>query len=227
MTTRNHIINYIKKHFHTTSKINREQPYSWSNFNLNNNEQIFKIKKLDPLSVKEDSKLCLNLEIRSFLPDTLDFFTYFARYSATAMSIPTLPVIHLETELKKWWVIKGPFVHAKSKEVFERKVHRRLIQVFDTDHVLMKEYINYINENLPSGTNLFVEKFLYEDLNISHQLKSKLNLKEKQQAEELEGLDASLVKVAEKEKPFDMLVRERSQFFLDHLMKQVNAEKKL
>ncbi|KAI8896756.1 hypothetical protein BC833DRAFT_596232 [Globomyces pollinis-pini] len=101
------------------------------------------------------------------MPDHLDFVSYFARYSGQQMRMPTSEVIHLQTKVAKWHVNKGPFVHAKSKEVFERKTYRRLVQVFDTHPSTVSQWIKYVNENLPSGVDMQVERFEWKPLDYS------------------------------------------------------------
>jgi hypothetical protein len=55
-------------------------------------------------------------------------------------------------------------VHAKTKEVFERKTYSRLIQVFDSHPDTVKQWIKYVNDNLPSGIDLKVSRFEWESI---------------------------------------------------------------
>ncbi|KAJ3275758.1 hypothetical protein HDV01_007225 [Terramyces sp. JEL0728] len=112
-----------------------------------------------PSPAKTHNHLVCNMTLSGFMPDHVDFVSYFARNLAHQYSMPTSEVIHLPTKIKKWTVMKGPFVHAKSKQVFERKTHKRLIQVFDSHPESLKEWISYVNENLPAGIDMETEKF--------------------------------------------------------------------
>lgn len=56
-----------------------------------------------------------------------------ARHTALALQIPVTGPLPLPRELTRWSSNKGPFVHAKSKVVFERRVHSQRIDVWDAD----------------------------------------------------------------------------------------------
>lgn len=116
------------------------------------------------------STLVCNAELSGFMPDHLDFVSYFASVSANQLRMPISKVIHLPIETIKWHTVKGPFVHAKTKEVFERQTHKRLIQVFDTHPDLVREWIKYVNENLPHGVDLKVEKFEWDKVDFTSNL---------------------------------------------------------
>eukprot|EP00842_Homolaphlyctis_polyrhiza_P001165 jgi/Hompol1/2049/HPOL_002850-RA len=98
------------------------------------------------------------------MPDHLDFVAYFARHSAHAMKMPVSDTIHLQTDVRKWWTNRGPFVHGKTKDVFERKTYRRLIQVFDSHPDTVKAWIKHVNESLPAGIDLKVDRWEWEPI---------------------------------------------------------------
>jgi ribosomal protein S10 len=118
----------------------------------------------------EKSFLVCNAELSGFMADHLDFVSFFALVSANQMRIPSSKIIHLPTETIKWHTVKGPFVHAKTKEVFERQTHKRLLQLFDTHQDTVKEWIRYLNENLPNGVDLKVERFEWSSLDFNSEL---------------------------------------------------------
>ena len=94
------------------------------------------------------------------MPDHIDFLAFFAIHTAKAMGIPcTQHAIHLPTIWKKWNVIKSPFIFAKTKEIFEEKVYRRVIQLFDADDVAVEEWANYLVSRLPDGVDAKVDKY--------------------------------------------------------------------
>jgi ribosomal protein S10 len=88
------------------------------------------------------------------MPDHVDFVAYFAQYAAHARDIPTSEkVIHLPTQTKKWHVTKGPFVHDKSKEIFEQKKYKRLVQAFDADPEVVRDWVSVFSFSfLPRDT---------------------------------------------------------------------------
>jgi small subunit ribosomal protein S10 len=113
---------------------------------------------------KSSNILVCNMELSGFMDDYLDLVSYFARYSAHQIGIPTSEIIILDPELKKWHVNKGPFVHAKTKEVFEQKTFKRLLQAFDSHPETVNNWIAYVNNSLPNGINLQVTRFEYKPL---------------------------------------------------------------
>ena len=117
-------------------------------------------------------KLVCNLQLKGFMDDHLNFVSYFARYAANQIGIPTSKVIHLPDELKKYHVNKGPFVHAKTKEVFERRTFKRLIQAFDAHPDAINGWVEYVNGNLPFGINLSVTRFEYHPASFMHSFKA-------------------------------------------------------
>ncbi|KAJ3068771.1 mitochondrial 37S ribosomal protein rsm10 [Podochytrium sp. JEL0797] len=119
----------------------------------------FNLPLLPTPPITATSRLSANMEIQSFMPDHADFVSYYARHAAHKRNMPAQQVIHLPTIIKKWHVTKGPFVHDKSKEVFEQKTYRRLIQVFDADQEVVKEWYTHVNQHLPSGIDMKIDTF--------------------------------------------------------------------
>jgi ribosomal protein S10 len=104
------------------------------------------------------------------MSDHLDFVAYFSKRQANVIGIPTSQVIHLDPQVKKWHVNKGPFVHAKSKEVFEKVIHRRLIQAFDSHPDTVNGWIKYVNQSLPAGIDLIATRFEFKNFGFEKDL---------------------------------------------------------
>ncbi|KAI9017825.1 ribosomal protein S10 domain-containing protein [Gaertneriomyces semiglobifer] len=132
-----------------------ESYYSWHSLQLSEALDIPSIPAPKPTS----NTLVCTLKLRGFMPDHLDFVAYFARYSAHSMQLPTSDVIHLPVETKKWYVIKGPFVHGKTKEVFEKKTHVRCVQLYDASPESVQAWVDYVRTHLPSGIDIEVDRF--------------------------------------------------------------------
>ena len=77
------------------------------------------------------TELLSHFHFRSFHPRLLDFFVHFASHAAAALGVPVSKPVHLPTERRLWTVLRGPFVHKKSQENFERKTHRRAVKAWD------------------------------------------------------------------------------------------------
>lgn len=71
------------------------------------------------------------------------------RYDATLRGPIPLP-----TEIKKYTVNRGAFVHKDAREQFEMRVHKRLI---DIDNPTPKIIESLTNLDLPSGVNVDVK----------------------------------------------------------------------
>ncbi len=92
----------------------------------------------------------------------MDFFIDFALRAAYYLGIPVSGPKPLPTRVEKWTVIKAPFVHAKSKENFERKTHKRVIRAWDSNPEVVDLWFSILNKyGLPGvgiKTNVFVKE---------------------------------------------------------------------
>lgn len=71
------------------------------------------------------------------------------RYGATVRGPVPLP-----TGIKKYTVIRGAFVHKNSREQFEMRVHRRMLDILNPSQKIVESLTNL---NLPSGVNIDVK----------------------------------------------------------------------
>ncbi len=71
------------------------------------------------------------------------------RYDATVNGPIPLP-----TEIKKYTVNRGAFVHKNAREQFEMRVHKRLIDILNPSPKIIESLTNL---NLPSGVNIDVK----------------------------------------------------------------------
>lgn len=62
--------------------------------------------------------------------------------------------IPLPTEIKKYTVNRSPFVYKNSREQFEMRVHRRVIDIINPSPKIMDALTNL---SLPSGVNIDVK----------------------------------------------------------------------
>ncbi|KAJ3096433.1 mitochondrial 37S ribosomal protein rsm10 [Phlyctochytrium planicorne] len=138
------------------------QPYNNNSFAT----AEYTIPSIPSTVTSDQSKLVANIEVQGFMPDHLDFVGYFIRYSALARGLTvSSKVVHMPTKTLKWQVTRGPFVHDKSKEIFEQKTYRRLVQLFDASPSTVETFVGHVNSNLPSGVELHVERFDWCELN--------------------------------------------------------------
>ncbi len=62
--------------------------------------------------------------------------------------------VPLPTEISKYTVLKSTFVHKDSREQFERRVHKRLIDILDSSP---KTIDSLTNLNLPAGVDVEIK----------------------------------------------------------------------
>lgn len=72
-----------------------------------------------------------------------------ARYEGTVIGPIPLP-----TSVRRYTVNRSPFVHKKSREQFEMKVHKRLIEVLEPNQRIVEALSSL---NLPAGIDVEVK----------------------------------------------------------------------
>ncbi|TFY83208.1 hypothetical protein EWM64_g798 [Hericium alpestre] len=99
------------------------------------------------------------VHFRSFYPPLLPIFTNFALHAAASLGIPVSGVASLPTQRSLWTVPRGPFVHKKSQENFERKVHKRAVKAFDADAEVVDRWIKYLERHALAGVGIRVVRW--------------------------------------------------------------------
>ncbi|KAA1471010.1 ribosomal protein S10 [Dentipellis sp. KUC8613] len=100
-----------------------------------------------------------SIHFRSFFPPLLNIFTHFASHAAASLGIPISGVASLPTQRTLWTVPRGPFVHKKSQENFQRKVHKRAIKAFDADPEVVDRWVKYLERHALAGVGLRVVRW--------------------------------------------------------------------
>jgi ribosomal protein S10 len=66
------------------------------------------------------------------MPDHLDTVAYFARHAAHSRRIATTSeTVHAPMQVKRWWINRSPFVYGRSKDLFDQRTFKRIIQVYN------------------------------------------------------------------------------------------------
>ncbi|KAI8145846.1 ribosomal protein S10 domain-containing protein [Fennellomyces sp. T-0311] len=128
--------------------------------NENSFEVFEEAKRLKPT---HDIPVC-NLQMRGYLPQQLDFYADFAQRAAYHLGMPCTGTIRLPTQTSRWTVIRSPFVHKKSQENFERKTHKRLLQIKDAHPEVVQRWLRYLTMNAPAGIGLRATTWEFEKL---------------------------------------------------------------
>jgi small subunit ribosomal protein S10 len=94
------------------------------------------------------------LTLHAHHPYALDLYTNFAYHTAHSLKIPTSKPAFLPTSKALYTVLKGPFVHKKAQENFEKRTHRRAIKVFDTEKEVLDLWLRYLKKNSIGGVGM-------------------------------------------------------------------------
>lgn len=62
--------------------------------------------------------------------------------------------VPLPTEINKYTVIRGPFIDKDSREQFEMRTHKRIVDIFDPNPKVVDALMHL---NLPSGVNIEIK----------------------------------------------------------------------
>ncbi|KIJ19476.1 hypothetical protein PAXINDRAFT_108874 [Paxillus involutus ATCC 200175] len=100
----------------------------------------------------------------------LDLFAHFSGHAASALGIPASRPVPLPTQRSMWTVIRGPFIHKKSQENFERRVHKRVIKAWDADPEVVDRWVKYLRKHQMPGVGIRVTKWERAPLGIGQQI---------------------------------------------------------
>lgn len=116
--------------------------------------------------------LVADLQLRSYDHENLDFFCSFILRAGYYLGMPMTGPKPLPNRRERWTVIRSPFAQAKSKENFERRTHKRLIRVWDTNPEVVDLWLSYISKHSITGVGLKCNFFQREEINMSKSLEN-------------------------------------------------------
>lgn len=114
----------------------------------------------------EHGHLVADIQLRSFEHQNLDFFANFVQRAAFYLGVPMTGPKPLPTRRERWTVIRSPFVHAKSKENFERHTHKRLLRVWDTNPEVLDLLVAYVKKHSMVGIGMKCNVYTREPIKI-------------------------------------------------------------
>lgn len=112
------------------------------------------------------------LHLRSYETMDLDFFANFTLRAAFYLKMPCSGVVPLPTRRERWTVIRSPFIHAKSKENFERRTHKRLIRVYDSNPEVVEVWLATLSKHAMPGVGMKANVYTHETIDIAKQLEN-------------------------------------------------------
>jgi small subunit ribosomal protein S10 len=138
------------------------------------------------------------LHFRSFLPPLLAQFTHFASHAASSLGIPISTVKSLPTQRSMWTVLKGPFVHKKKQENFERRVHKRAIKAWDADPEVVDRWVKYLQRHALAGVGMRVTRWERAHVGIGRtrleDVKLQMNKSAQTDAEKVKALGQEIIR---------------------------------
>ena len=109
----------------------------------------------------EKHKVC-TIKLSCFHADleNLVFYAKFIEHAAAAFDLPYHRARPLPVKTSLRTVPRSPFVHKPAQENFVKKVHARVIDVYNADMDAVKQFVEYVSENGMSNVRMQVR--LYE-----------------------------------------------------------------
>ncbi|KAJ1914398.1 mitochondrial 37S ribosomal protein rsm10 [Mycoemilia scoparia] len=134
----------------------------------------------DPVKIKPTHGITvLTIQFQAHSLHRIDFYMDFCRHAAAAMKIPCTGVIRFPTSIKRWTVLKSPFVHKSSMEVFERRTHKRFLKIHDTHPETLKKWLDYVVDNIPAGVGIRTHTYEFSTPGIGEELARKISATKK------------------------------------------------
>lgn len=101
----------------------------------------------------------VTLHVRGYNHRALDLFMHFASHAASSLAIPVSSAIRLPKQRSLWTVPKGPFIHKKAQENFERIVYKRMIKAWDATDNVVERWLHYIQSHPQPGIGLRIVRW--------------------------------------------------------------------
>jgi small subunit ribosomal protein S10 len=119
----------------------------------------------------KDRKLVSRVQFYAYTVDVsrLEFFSDFAGRAADTLGIPTVTRT-CETDVQAVTIIRGPFVHAKSKEAIWRRTHAREIAAYNAAPSVVEAWHAYLKRTVMPGLGIRFETIGYHEVGFGQQM---------------------------------------------------------
>ena len=126
-------------------------------------EKSIKIPKVPKVSSKKEkpahvsgseSKIILRIRVRAYESKILDASVKQIMDTAIRYDAQIVGPVPLPTEIKKYTVNRSPFIYKNTREQFEIRVHKRLIDIINPGAKTIEALTNL---SLPSGVDIDVK----------------------------------------------------------------------
>ncbi|CDK27381.1 unnamed protein product [Kuraishia capsulata CBS 1993] len=102
------------------------------------------------------------ITLRCYDSRNLDFYCDFALRAAYWLNIPVTGPKPLPVKRERWTVIRAPFVHAKTKENFQRLTKSRLLRVWDTNPEVIDVWLSFLKKHSSWGVGVKAHMYVNE-----------------------------------------------------------------
>ncbi len=107
------------------------------------------------------------MNIKSFDLSTIELSVDKIKQIAKFMGINDVSgTVRLPTKIKKYTVLRSPFIFKKSREQFETRTHSRVLLLKNTDPILLNHFISFLHKNVPVGVSIQLKKYNYEKFSL-------------------------------------------------------------
>lgn len=117
-----------------------------------------------------------DVTMRCYDTRNLDFFIDFSLRAGYYLGLCIKGPNYLPKKRERWTVIRAPFVHAKSKENFERRTFSRLLKVYDTNPEVIELWLSFISKHAVDGVGVKAHMHVSESLGYGAHLGEKLDV---------------------------------------------------
>jgi small subunit ribosomal protein S10 len=107
-----------------------------------------------PTKVKEEPKQRIRIRIRAYDHKIIDNSARQIVETALRHGVEVLGPIPLPTEVRRYTVNRSTFVHKDSREQYEVRVHKRLVDILSPNPRVIEALTNL---NLPAGVDIDIK----------------------------------------------------------------------
>jgi small subunit ribosomal protein S10 len=111
-------------------------------------------KTKEKVKAKEEVKTRIRIKIRAYDHKVIDQSARQIIEAAQRYGSEVRGPIPLPTEIRKYTVNRSTFVHKNSREQFEMRIHKRLIDIFDPGPKVTDALMNL---SLPAGVDIEIK----------------------------------------------------------------------
>jgi small subunit ribosomal protein S10 len=106
------------------------------------------------ISLKKDGEVVLRIRVLAYESKVLDASVKQIMDTAIRYDAVIVGPVPLPTEIKKYTVNRSPFIYKNTREQFEIRVHKRLIDIINPNPKTVESLTNL---SLPSGVDIDVK----------------------------------------------------------------------